>query len=150
MTLEIELNKIKESTDNQINDIIRQKLNEASIEEYPATGMHRFYIESFLYKDYGYNIAINMFFNIERFGDICCCKDSLFLGVTPCQDSMVLNNEAKNYFTKSNFLCFSLHIGKNNMHDVVLDTHTNARNQIDALLKKQRIVAKVMNKAGLK
>ncbi|MBN1133628.1 MAG: hypothetical protein JXA38_01615 [Methanosarcinaceae archaeon] len=146
MALKTELIKIKESGLDEINDVIRQKIDESLIDEYPATGVHQFYSESFFYKDYGYNIAINMFFNIKRYGEVSCCQDSLFLGVTPCQDTIASYNEAKIHYQQFNFLCFSQNIGKNNASEIVEETHSKARNQIDYVLEKQKSIISVMQK----
>lgn len=146
VTLEIQLKEIWESSEDEINDIIRLKIDESSIDDYPATGTHQFYTESFEYKDYGYNISINMFFNMERFGEVDCCKDSLFFGVTPCHASLPLCNEAKRYYKKSNFLCFSQHIGKNNADDIVTNTHSRVKNQIDTLLEIREAAIAVVHK----
>ncbi|WP_340820294.1 hypothetical protein [Methanolobus sp. WCC4] len=146
MALEDELIKIKESTVEELNDVLLQKIDDSLIDEYPATGMHQFYAESFEYKDYGYNIAINMFFNMEKFGEVCCCKDSLFLGVTPCQDSVVLCDEARKWSKNYSFLCFSQHIGKNNVNDVILDVQSKVRDQVNSLLKMQKSTALEMHR----
>lgn len=135
MTLETELAKIRESTADEINEAIFQKIDGLLIEEYPAVGIHQFYTESFEYRNYGYIISISIFFNTQKHEEIYCYKDSLFLGVTPHTNSVDICNEARMILKKYAFLCFSQHIGKNNVNDVILETHSNARKQIDFFLK---------------
>lgn len=136
MNLVVELKKVVESTPDEINEIIRQHVNESFIDEYPATGVHYFYTEFFEHREYGYNVAINMFFNMEHVGDVHCCKESLFLSVTPSEKSVILFSIVNVPFKSRNPVCFTKCVSDNEIEKFVLETHDKARNQIDSLLRK--------------
>jgi len=139
VTLVLELRKIKESTVEELNDAIRKKINASLIKEYPVTGVHQFYTEFFQYHQYGYNVEINMFFDIHKIGKVDCCKDSLFLSVTPCKDSVILFRIVNVSFKSRNPVCFTQCIKDNEIENIVYETHLRAKNQIDILLNKMQL-----------
>jgi len=125
------------STSDEINDAIRQKVDESFIDEYPATGMHQFYKEFFDYGEYGYNIGINMFFNLEQAGVVNCCKDSLFLDVTPCDKCNMLFKVINASYKSRNPVCFTKCINDDaEIEKFIQESHDRARNQIDFMLQK--------------
>jgi hypothetical protein len=146
MALYLELLRIKHSTVDEINDSIRQTVGESLIGEYPSLGAHQFYTESFEYKGYGYNVAINMLFNIKQPGEVCCCKKTLFFGVKPCRDPVTCMGVIK-YKTHSktlSFLSFSVQLKDMDANDAINETHRTAEGQINSLLQLQKANVKIL------